>query len=160
MSRQQALELRLAPLATSARPHPLLSYPHDLSPHRRPDGTWSPGSVDDGTSALALKRGQNWLGSVLVPAGVLGQSEPGASMYATQLAFLKDQTYPAYYYSSPVNNGAFGAAGGQKAWRRLPVQAACTRHMCMLFMGTPHAVRLCEQRMMSGYNPSVLVQAG
>lgn len=66
--------------------------------------------MDDGTSALALKRATNWLGSVAVPVGVLGQRKPGAALYATQLAFLKDQTSPAYYYSSPVNNGALRCA--------------------------------------------------
>lgn len=30
---------------------------------------------------------------------------------ALQLSFLKDQTSPAYYYTSPINNGAAGSAG-------------------------------------------------
>lgn len=42
---------------------------------------------------LALKRAQNWLGSVLVPLSNLGQKSPTADpLYATQIAFLKDQT--------------------------------------------------------------------
>ncbi len=38
--------------------------------------------------------------------GVLGQKSPTAILYATQLAFLKDQTGAVYYYNSPTNNGA------------------------------------------------------
>lgn len=40
-----------------------------------------------------------------VPVGVLGQKSPTAMLYATQLAFLKDQSTAVYYYNSPVNNG-------------------------------------------------------
>lgn len=44
--------------------------------------------------------------------GVLGQKSPTASLYATQLAFLKDQSGAVYYYNSPSNNGAQHATVG------------------------------------------------
>ena len=61
----------------------------------RPNATWSPGSLEEGggPQMLALKRAQNWLSSVLVPLSNLGQKSPTADpLYATQIAFLKDQT--------------------------------------------------------------------
>lgn len=81
-----------------------------FGPHllRRPNATWSPGGAPGGGAPqnLALKRAENWLGSVAVPVGVLAVKSPTASLYATQLSFLKDQSAAVYYYSSPINNGA------------------------------------------------------
>lgn len=53
----------------------------------RPNATWSPGGASGGgdPQTLALKRAQNWLGSVAVPVGVLGQKSPTAMLYATQV---------------------------------------------------------------------------
>lgn len=104
---------------TLRRPHPAPPHPCRPPGRRRTNATWSPASTDDGTSTLALKRAINWWGSIAVPVGVLGQRTPGAALYATQLSFLKDQTSPAYYYMSPINNGArAGPTGGRKLGRR------------------------------------------
>ncbi|KAI7845267.1 hypothetical protein COHA_001309 [Chlorella ohadii] len=95
-----------------------------------PNATWSPNGASGGGDPqdLALKRAQNWLGSVAVPVGVLGQKSPTAILYATQLAFLKDQTGAVYYYNSPTNNGWLkidvGALSDAREGTWFPVAAA------------------------------------
>ncbi|KAL4428430.1 hypothetical protein ABPG75_002519 [Micractinium tetrahymenae] len=73
------------------------------------NASWSPAGAGADPQTLALKRAENWLGSVMVPVSVLGQSGPeleaGYDLYATQIAFLKDQTGARYMYRSAANNG-------------------------------------------------------
>lgn len=108
----------LAPLHCKLHTPSLTSLTHSLLLLLlRPNATWSPGGAPNGgdPQTLALKRAQNWLGSVAVPVGVLGQKSPTAMLYATQLAFLKDQSGAVYYYNSPINNGELVAAGAGEA---------------------------------------------
>eukprot|EP00887_Chlorella_sp_A99_P001646 scaffold8.g1646.t1 len=77
----------------------------DCSDWAWPNATWSPAGATDDPQTLALKRGENWLASILVPMSQLGQGEPDGTVYATQIAFLRDNTGAIYYYRTPGNNG-------------------------------------------------------
>ena len=138
--------LQPTPFANRALP-PLGTHP----PLCRPNATWSPGGAPGGGTPqdLALKRALNWLGSVAVPVGVLAVKSPTSSLYATQLAFLKDQSGAVYYYNSPVNNGAPLAASVHLRAHGQPWGAACCGRMPgrhgLLLPGRRYGVRcLCQ----------------
>lgn len=106
----------LAHPAAAAPPPPLPTCPLAAAPlallplsppRRRPNATWSPGGAEtpaDNPSYLSLKRTENYLASILVPLSVLQAQTEDASLYATQMAFLKDNTLARYYFWSPVQD--------------------------------------------------------
>lgn len=68
----------------------------------------------DGPSTMALKRAENWLGSVVVPMSQLGEDAPDVELlYATQMSVIKDHTSRSYVYRTPASN----------AWMKVDVAA-------------------------------------
>ena len=111
MGRRQCLPAAQRHQQTSTHPQTccslLLFVWPGASPIRRPNATWSPGQggAGEAPSARALKRAENWLGSIVVPLSQLGEGVPDeAPLYATQMSTIKDSSSLAYYYRTPANS--------------------------------------------------------
>lgn len=83
-----------------------------------PHYSWSPGDTNFTDSAQklpppgsfrALKRAENFIGSVVVPMSQLATDgvEAGEDLYATEGIAMKDSTDRVYYYKSAQNNNWF-----------------------------------------------------